>query len=327
VEWYQKQVEEFVPDQERRAEAARHPKLSATVHRTVELWERGEKVLIFCTYCRTATALRDHVRQAIDAAILRLVADKAGLERGRRSAAKQVLERVARRLSDEEGRLHKEVTTFVGGIVDRNEFEELAVFRDRLMKLLIAYIRSHSFIARYLPPHLLREDAAEHEGTFARVVEEAPDLSGTTLVDRIKEFLQFARELALRGQANSVADGTDEFDDPLGDYLEAVTASIRSRRVAQEEGIAGEKGMSFRALRTVRMVFGKTPQDIRERVMQAFNSPLFPEVLISSSVLGEGVDLHRFCRFVIHHDLSGLLPGETSSTGPGQAEAVVGVRV
>jgi hypothetical protein len=29
----------------------------------------------------------------------------------------------------------------------------------------------------------------------------------------------------------------------------------------------------------------------------------FPEVLISSPVLGEGVDLHRFCRHVIHHDL------------------------
>jgi hypothetical protein len=52
------------------------------------------------------------------------------------------------------------------------------------------------------------------------------------------------------------------------------------------------------------MVFGDTPHSVRERVMQAFNSPLFPEVLISSAVLGEGVDLHRFCRFVIHHDLS-----------------------
>jgi SNF2 family DNA or RNA helicase len=30
---------------------------------------------------------------------------------------------------------------------------------------------------------------------------------------------------------------------------------------------------------------------------------LFPEILISSAVLAEGVDLHRFCRYVIHHDL------------------------
>ncbi|MBX7136140.1 MAG: hypothetical protein K1X67_26005, partial [Fimbriimonadaceae bacterium] len=39
------------------------------------------------------------------------------------------------------------------------------------------------------------------------------------------------------------------------------------------------------------------------RLMLAFNSTMFPEILISSAVLGEGVDLHRFCRYVIHHDL------------------------
>ena len=51
------------------------------------------------------------------------------------------------------------------------------------------------------------------------------------------------------------------------------------------------------------MVYGDTQRDTRERLMLAFNSPVFPEVLVSSSVLAEGVDLHRFCRYVIHHDL------------------------
>ncbi len=37
--------------------------------------------------------------------------------------------------------------------------------------------------------------------------------------------------------------------------------------------------------------------------MLTFNRPFFPEVLIASSVMAEGVDLHRFCRYVIHHDL------------------------
>ena len=39
------------------------------------------------------------------------------------------------------------------------------------------------------------------------------------------------------------------------------------------------------------------------RLMLTFNNLFFPEVLIASSVMAEGVDLHRFCRFVIHHDL------------------------
>jgi superfamily II DNA/RNA helicase len=38
--------------------------------------------------------------------------------------------------------------------------------------------------------------------------------------------------------------------------------------------------------------------------MLAFNTPFYPEVLIASSVMAEGVDLHLNCRHVIHHDLS-----------------------
>jgi SNF2 family DNA or RNA helicase len=37
--------------------------------------------------------------------------------------------------------------------------------------------------------------------------------------------------------------------------------------------------------------------------MLAFNSPFFPEILVASSVMGEGVDLHLNCQYVIHHDL------------------------
>jgi len=37
--------------------------------------------------------------------------------------------------------------------------------------------------------------------------------------------------------------------------------------------------------------------------MLTFNTPFFPEILIASAVLSEGVDLHLNCRHVIHHDL------------------------
>ena len=37
--------------------------------------------------------------------------------------------------------------------------------------------------------------------------------------------------------------------------------------------------------------------------MRAFNTPFFPDILVCSKVMGEGVDLQRFCRHVIHHDL------------------------
>ncbi len=44
--------------------------------------------------------------------------------------------------------------------------------------------------------------------------------------------------------------------------------------------------------------------DVRVRRMRTFNTPFFPDVLVCSEVMGEGVDLHRFCRHVIHHDLA-----------------------
>lgn len=43
--------------------------------------------------------------------------------------------------------------------------------------------------------------------------------------------------------------------------------------------------------------------DSRERLRQLFNTPLYPTVLIANAVMQEGLDLHRQCRRVIHHDL------------------------
>jgi hypothetical protein len=42
----------------------------------------------------------------------------------------------------------------------------------------------------------------------------------------------------------------------------------------------------------------------RERVFAGFNTPLLPDVLVCTSVGGEGIDLHRHCRHVIHYDLA-----------------------
>ena len=38
-------------------------------------------------------------------------------------------------------------------------------------------------------------------------------------------------------------------------------------------------------------------------MLAVFNSPFGPDVLVTTDRLSEGVDLHRFCRFLIHHEL------------------------
>lgn len=40
-----------------------------------------------------------------------------------------------------------------------------------------------------------------------------------------------------------------------------------------------------------------------DTVLAVFNSPFGPDVLVTTDSLSEGVDLHRFCRHLIHHEL------------------------
>jgi hypothetical protein len=42
----------------------------------------------------------------------------------------------------------------------------------------------------------------------------------------------------------------------------------------------------------------------RERLREAFNTPLFPMVLVANEVMQEGLDLHHHCARVVHHDLA-----------------------
>jgi hypothetical protein len=44
-------------------------------------------------------------------------------------------------------------------------------------------------------------------------------------------------------------------------------------------------------------------QDARERLVEAFNTPLYPMVLVANEVMQEGMDLQKYCRRVVHHDL------------------------
>ena len=61
---------------------------------------------------------------------------------------------------------------------------------------------------------------------------------------------------------------------------------------------------SGRTLANVQVATGETQRATRARLMRAFNTPFFPDILVCSEVMGEGVDLQRFCRHVIHHDLA-----------------------
>lgn len=321
--WYEEQIAQLIPSREASRQLRKtHPKISATVERAVDLWLAGEKVLVFCFYIQTAHALSEHLREEVNQRIIDIAGKKLGLDARRQTPEVQNwLTRIVRRLSDAESPFHREIVSLLDTAMDEPRYAVLQRYREQLRGVLMAYFRSPAFVARYLPldDPTIREALGERETrrnvigkgieALRHAILEEKDASNQTYLGRIGQFLDFASELAERAERRLVLkedEDSDESENPLLEYLDAVSIYSKARRLenTDEDGVEDEKDDgSYRVMPLVRMVYGKTKTEIRDRLMLAFNSPLFPEILVSSSVMGEGVDLHRFCRHIIHHDL------------------------
>ena len=87
-------------------------------------------------------------------------------------------------------------------------------------------------------------------------------------------------------------------------FIDAAQITRTGRiRVERDDDEAEDSGGSVRTIANVQSATGKTKRDTRARLIRAFNTPFFPDILVCSEVMGEGVDLQRFCRHIIHHDL------------------------
>lgn len=85
------------------------------------------------------------------------------------------------------------------------------------------------------------------------------------------------------------------------DRFAAYLATLQ-KAVGLEEQIRAYEDAS-RNREVVTRVTGGVKGSERDRLFTGFNTPLVPEVLIVTTVGQEGIDLHRECRHVIHHDL------------------------
>lgn len=319
IQWYEEHVSQLIPSKEdtpiRRFS---HPKIRSVVRRAVDLWLSGEKVLVFCFYRQTAIALRDHIRREVEDASARRAAERLGLDSSAVSKAKDQLAKITRRLTDEQSPFHREMISYLERQIDRPEFATLsdnAIVRRRLIALLAAYMRSSAYVSRFLPLEVPEIRDALIEGKNSATIvrkgvsalretfESSDDISSMPLKQRIAEFLRFVQDLANKDSRHAGNGRDDEsVESQMDEYLDAISVYISPRGSADDE-TEEERTGSLRAMPVVRMVYGDTKLPVRQRLMLAFNSPMFPEILVSSAVLGEGVDLHRFCRFVIHHDL------------------------
>jgi hypothetical protein len=102
------------------------------------------------------------------------------------------------------------------------------------------------------------------------------------------DFLAFRYTQPLAGQHESLRDRFQA-------YLDTLIRAGRNEALLQGYYEAATNQ------NVVQLVKGDTEN--RDRFFLGFNTPYRPEILVSTSVGEEGIDLHRECRHVIHHDL------------------------
>jgi hypothetical protein len=282
VGWYLKELDRSLPPTDHSA-FGNHPKLVATVGRALRLWQAGEKVVIFCFYIETGRALRLHVSRAIDRELIRMGAERLGVTPDNEMEVRSQLERIGRQFFDEESRLRRVARTAVRRILSRVRLpdEDKAATLEAIMR----FVRAESFLVRYMD--IGSDDLAD---AFGEALEQA-DASGIPLRRKILDFGHFLESRVPKERADVLA--ALEGVQTGGIYVETDWLFDAAEASSRREGLVPN----------VRLANGQVARATRERLMLAFNTPFFPEVLIASAVMAEGVDLHLNCRYLIHHDL------------------------
>ncbi|NVN96685.1 hypothetical protein HXX01_00290 [Candidatus Nomurabacteria bacterium] len=262
-----------------------HPKIRATVQKVKDLWLAGEKVLVFCHYVETGRALRKYISRAIKEEIRKTARKKLKCSDNEVWAE---LERIGTHFEGSNMVLKRVSESELRAILSL--YPDLEELTPKLLDVLIRYMKTPSFLVRYFP----LEDKQLNRRTFIKALRKK-DSSHMTLHKIINDFLSFLSQKCEPEERKN--------------YLEALSeiqpGGIRTKDIllTEEEEELGDKNPEI-SIGNVRLVNGSTKDFIRQRLMLTFNTPFYPDVLIASSVMAEGVDLHLNCRHIIHHDLS-----------------------
>lgn len=281
--WYLEQLDVTLPDQSRDSWGA-HPKIASTVDRTTKLWSAGEKVTIFCFYRATGRSLRRHISRSLRMEIVQRGAAQLGLNPGDVEGVERELQLRADRFFDVDSPARLSASKAAAEVLEGCGLKGVAL--GRAVDVVIRFLRTPSFQVRFLD--LASNDLAES----VRLAFGSTEADGPRLRSQVESFGRF------------VAGRVDSERDELLDALKQVQTG---RFFGRSEGPLDEdvEDLDGRELLlpNVRLANGSTKAERRRHLMLAFNTPFFPEVLIASSVMAEGVDLHLNCSHIIHHDL------------------------
>jgi hypothetical protein len=251
-----------------------HPKVCATADLCAESWWSGEKVLVFATFIPT--------RKALERAITERIAARIGEELVRHGHARDSLAQGAVSLA----RSGSQVEQAIRAAAVRLALEAglPADHHPQLEKVLLRFFRSPSWSARFidLEQRTLRDAyvAAVSEGTphyerlgaalgrfMKRLAQDARMSGGPTANGGAQQHLQDLRRIAT---------GWRDVSDPVAGGKAKISPAVAQVSTGTKE---------------------------KDRVIAGFNSPFFPDIVLTGRILQEGVDLHRECRTVVHHDL------------------------
>lgn len=279
LKWYRTEIDRVLSDADFRDA---HPKVRATVDKALRLWIAGEKCLIFCWFISTGAAVDRALAKQVDAFILARASSALGTtaETDTRAELERVAERLFRRDSGSyeriRARLTKALRAAAGGHGDVLEL---------VVDTAVRHLRTPSYLVRYTP--LSR--GIDNEHVWAGIHGDNP---GRLVL--LTRWRRFAERLAKSRKLIESLAGTDGQDSEFDRIRAALLGAEQD-----DDGTAG-RGAS---LHPVRRAHGGTERTSRERLIALFNTPFSPDLLVASSVMGEGIDLHQECRFVIHHDL------------------------
>ena len=261
-----------------------HPKLSQTVKKAIELWEKGEKVVVFCHYIETGRALRRVIATKMRESIVALGQSHLGIAtpddvEPQLQAIGDMFQKASNPIRK---RFDELATKIVHDGVNSNskiDSEEQA----KIVDVMRRFVRTPGFLVRFL--RLQAEICSEDiDAAFDR-----KDGSGQSLRDILELFIKFI-------DSRTESERTD--------YLDALHNFQTGTEGMDDEAKSEGDSKKDQRLPGVRLVNGSTNSNTRQTIMLTFNTPFSPDILVASSVMAEGVDLHLNCRVVIHHDLS-----------------------
>lgn len=279
-----KEAEEGKAGKENRR--ASHPKVRRTAEIVLDAWRRGEKTLVFCERIETVKKLRDHLTE-----LLRRELDECpecpeshDLEPGTESAG---------------GSLAARVRSAYAKCTDRAKALECGG-RGRTLRVTVAIEAALAAAGAFYAAKFAvgQAEVEKRIAPWRRTLLGAgtPGVQATNLTALSERSIYDARATWI------VLSALREVREYLGkDDRAELARLLRFARGASLRD-ADEETVNTELFLPVRTVTGG--DENRDAVLGEFNSPFLPIALVCSTVSQEGIDMHRYCRTVVLHDLN-----------------------